>query len=161
MRPAGVGHGNIPPSPQRNTGVVISDAERIAFLSFAGLNRLRFPVGVNSSLQRNTAARTVLACLALYADRLAFNRPSLLLRSGCELIVTSEVFQWVKSRGETEGFALSTNDAQSALNIALDRARSAGLAWNGSPLELAPKPNLVALLTATFTKYTELDSSEP
>jgi CRISPR-associated protein Csb1 len=158
-KPSAVGHGNIPPSIQKNSGVTISGAERLAYLSFASLNRLRFPVkgAASSTSERDNAARAVLACLALYADRLAFNRPTILLRSGCELVVETEHVQWLGARGETEDFSLSTLDARAALDLALERASSVGLNWNAEPVRLRPQQRLKDLLAATFTKYAEID----
>jgi CRISPR-associated protein Csb1 len=157
--PSKVGHGNIPPSIQKNGGVTVSGAERLAYLSFASLNRLRFPAAGSptSTSQRDNAARTVLACLALYADRLAFNRPTILLRSGCELVVTKEQLQWLGANGETTDFTLSAADAKAALDLAAKKAASEGLMWNPEPVRLRPQKRLHDLLAATFTKYAEID----
>lgn len=156
-----VGHGNIPPSAQANAGVSISDAERVAFLSFAGLNRLRFPVAgtLSSNGTRDNAARAALACLALYADRLAFSRPTLLLRSGCELLVARDEPQWLNRRGEATGFSLTTLEAKASLDLAVARAAAEGLVWTGEPVQLRPKKRLIDLLSATFTRYIDADDS--
>jgi CRISPR-associated protein Csb1 len=158
-KPSDAGHGNIPPSEQSNSGVSISGAERVAYLSFAGLNRLRFPKPgeATSNSSRDNAARTVLACLALYADRLAFNRASLLLRSGCELIVVNDQPQWLLRSGETEPFSLSVEQTAEALGLAIAQAKDQGFTWSTEPLLLRPQKRLVDLLAATFTRYAEVD----
>lgn len=153
-KPSKAGHGNIPPSVSLNGGVSISSAERLGFLSFAALHKLRFPSEDGSqSFERNVAARTVLACLALAGDRLAFRRPTVLLRSGCELVVVSETLAWLGAAGATDEFELDTAAALVALQIARDRAAVLGLSWETKNFDVEPQPRLRDLLAATFTRY--------
>jgi CRISPR-associated protein Csb1 len=155
-KPSDVGHGNIPPSFDGKAGVSISGAERLGFLSFAGLHKLRFPNADGTvTFERNVAARTVLACLGLVGDRLAFRRPTLLLRSGCELVVVTEELSWLGAGGSTDPFELDTTTALGALQIALSRAEKHGLKWDSKPFELEPQKRLRDLLAATFTRYTD------
>lgn len=159
LAPSKVGHGNIPPSKQRAGGGSIASAERLAYLSFAGLHRLRFPAAgaTTSTPERDVAARTVLAALALYADRLAFRRPTLLLRSGCELVVTQDTVSWLDRTGSTTPFEIDIDTAHAALAVAVERATAVGLSWSAEPVRLRPKANLTQLLAATFTRYAEVE----
>ena len=153
-KPSNIGHGNIPPVPGTKGGVSISSAERLGFLSFAALHKLRFPSDDGSqSFERNVAARTVLACLALVGDRLAFRRPTVLLRSGCELVVMGETLAWLGAAGATDEFELDTAAALVALQIARDRAAVLGLSWETKNFDVEPQPRLRDLLAATFTRY--------
>ncbi|HTW98876.1 MAG TPA: type I-U CRISPR-associated RAMP protein Csb1/Cas7u, partial [Acidimicrobiales bacterium] len=92
-----LGHGSIPPSQTsrdgRNRdvaapgGVAATRITRSASLSFGGLARLRFG---SADRDKARAARAVLAAMALLGDRLAFGRPNLFLRSGCDLVLEQE-----------------------------------------------------------------------
>ena len=102
-----IGHGNVAPNPQHG-GVTIESARRVATVSLAGLDRVGF-----GSVSRDAAiaARAVLAAYALLADRLAFGRPALWLRSGCELVVESERVEWIDRGGAAEEFDLPAGQA--------------------------------------------------
>ena len=76
-----IGHGNIAPNPVPG-GVTVSEIRRVGSISLAGLERLRFG---DAPAEAASLARAALAALALAGDRLAFGRPSVWLRSGCDL----------------------------------------------------------------------------
>src|SRR5260370_13119837 len=70
-----IGHGNIAPNPVPG-GVTVSEIQRVASISLAGLERLRF---ADAPPGAAVLARAALAALALAGDRLPFGRPSLCL----------------------------------------------------------------------------------
>lgn len=132
-----LGHGSIPPSVVETGGVSCRRIIRTANVGFAGVARLRFD-GMDAKAAR--AARTLIACLGLAGDRLAFARPGLFLRSGCELARTSCRIEWV---GEAPGtFTLDRADARALLTHALSELSAAGVALPADPVRLRPGPDL-------------------
>jgi len=116
-RLSAIGHGNIAPVEVFG-GVSITQAQRNAWLSLAGLERLRFG---DASPEAAKLARACLASLAMAGDRLAFGRPSLWLRSGCDLIRVSEKLAFERDGGEREEFTLTATEAIAALGELRDR----------------------------------------
>jgi len=144
-----IGHGNIAPNPQDNGGVTIGSALRIATLSLAGLDRLGFGPAPTEAAQ---AARALLAAYALLADRLAFGRASLWLRSGCELVLESERIEWVHRGGTTEEFDLPVDQAMELYEIAAARAEKQGLALSTETVRLTPSKALAKAIDFSMTK---------
>lgn len=108
-KPAAINHGNIPPSIDDVAGgVTIDHAEQTLVLSLAALRRLSFGGG-------DTAARTVLAALALLAALAAEDRGHD-LRSRCLLVPTADgrgtlQLEAVAKDGSIVPLALSLQDA--------------------------------------------------
>lgn len=141
-----LGHGSIPPSVNRAGGVTVERIGRAASVGFAGLARLRFG-GLPEPAAR--AARAVLAAIALLGDRLAFARPGLFLRSGCELVLINESLSWVGRRG-SEPLELDIDGARALLDKALATAEAAGLTWPSEPVALRPQTKLQDLIDRAF-----------
>lgn len=143
-----LGHGNIAPGDTHG-GVTVSSVERFATVSLAGLDRVGFgPVPSAAAV----AARTTLAAYALLADRLAFSSAALWLRSGCDLVTTSDVLQWVRRGGEVEPFTLSRGEAVALYEEAKAEVASAGLPLHLEPVRLTPGPGLRAAIEFAITK---------
>lgn len=140
-----IGLGPIPPNPVTGGGVTVRTIRRDATLSFAGLSRLR--VADETALARH--GRTVLAALALLGDRLAFGRPGVFLRSGCDLVLTDETLAWVSRKGE-EPFELVIGEAFELFSLAVDRAAAAGLTWDVEPIRLLPSRKLQEVIDRVF-----------
>jgi CRISPR-associated protein Csb1 len=139
------GHGSIPPSVVETGGVSCRQITRTATLGFAGIARLRF-ASLEPAAAR--AARTLLAALALAGDRLAFARPGIFLRSGCELVLESEALAWVGGSGD----ALSL-DRAAALDLTTEaaaRLREAGVIWDTAPIHLRPGAELQKAIDRAF-----------
>lgn len=166
-KPAGVNLGNIPPDFSRVSrrsaqdvaelrgregeplpgGVTIDHALQTTVLSLPSLRRLRFPVDGEESIERNDAARTVLAAVALaavvYQHREGFD-----LRSRCLLVPTNLArFEFVPADGGTPAeFTLDTESAGTLLRDAVDAGRKLGLPWKAEEIVLQPSSKLVGLV---------------
>lgn len=148
--PSAAGHGNVPAS-DANPGVSVTEIRRLAFVSLTALGRLRFPDEHGaSSPEVDAAGRAVLACLALLGDELAFARPSVFLRSGCDLANLTTEARWVGRGGVGEPLELDRERALALFERAVERAAALGLTWSDQPVQLRPKQNLAALLEAAF-----------
>jgi CRISPR-associated protein Csb1 len=143
-----IGHGNIAPSKAYG-GVAITDARRSAWLSLAGLERLRFG---DASPGAARLARACLAALALAGDRLAFGRPSVWLRSGCDLVRTSEVLAFERDGGSREEFGLNAAGAIAVFRELRDRAAAAGIAMASDTIILEPIRPLAEAIEYSVTK---------
>lgn len=139
------GHGSIPPSVVETGGVSCRQITRTATLGFAGIARLRF-ASLEPSAAR--AARTLLAALALAGDRLAFARPGIFLRSGCELVLESEELTWVGASGDT--LSLDRRGAVDLVAHAVAALREAGVAWQTEPVRLRPGAELQKAIDRAF-----------
>lgn len=151
-----LGHGSIPPSFTSTGGVSVHSVRRTATLGFAGLARVRF-----GSLEEPAAraARALLASLALCGDRLAFARPGLFLRSGCELVTRTEAISWVGMSAQE--FTLDRSAAVDLLQHAIVRLGDAGVEWPDKPTRLVPGPELQkAIDRAYFSQPADEESPE-
>lgn len=122
-------------------------AEQTVVLSLPALRKLRFPVDGKTTSERDAAARTVLAALALTAAALAAES-GFDLRSRC-LLWPAEAMKWelLESPGKPAvEFTLTAGDAIQLLGEAVAAAEKLGLTWHKAPVKLTPSPNLVALL---------------
>lgn len=143
-----LGHGMVPSQPSEEAGgVSVKRIERRAVLSLTGLAALRFP---NDGHPTDTEGRVALAAVALLGDRLAFARPGVSLRSGCDLALLDETVEWVQSGGRTEMFELTPDAARELLTEARDRLASVGIAWSGEPIRVSPTPRLQEIIARTF-----------
>ena len=170
ISPSEVNHGNIPPDFGRykdnvNTpnpltgedicrkgaiavgGITMNYAEQTVVLSLPALRKLRFPVDGKTTPERDAAARTVLAALALTSAALAAES-GFDLRSRCLLWPTA-VMKWElldkPGQAPTE-FTLTADAAIKLLGEAVAEAEKQGLIWQKEAVTLTPSPNLVALL---------------
>lgn len=150
VSPSEVNHGNIPPDitkPGGAGGATVDYAEQTVVLSLPALRKLRFPVDGKTTPERDAAARTVLAALALTAAALAAES-GFDLRSRC-LLWPTDVMKWelleTPGKAPTE-FTLTAEAAIKLLGEAVAAAEKLGLVWQRDAVKLTPSPNLVALL---------------
>ena len=146
VSPSEVNHGNIPPNITTG-GATIDYAEQTAVLSLPALRKLRFPVNGKTTPERDAAAQTVLAALALTAAALAAES-GFDLRSRC-LLWPTDVMKWelLETPGKAPSeFAITVKDSIRLLEEALVTAEKLGLVWQKDPVKLTPSPNLLALL---------------
>lgn len=150
VSPSEVNHGNIPPDitkPGGAGGATVDYAEQTIVLSLPALRKLRFPVDGKTTPERDAAARTVLAALALTAAALAAES-GFDLRSRC-LLWPTDVMKWelleIPGKAPTE-FIVTAKDAVKLLEEAVAAAEKLGLVWQKEPVKLTPSPNLIALL---------------
>jgi len=147
VSPSEVNHGNIPPDVNTVGGATLDYAEQTVVLSLPALRKLRFPVDGKTTPERDAAARTVLAALALTATALAAES-GFDLRSRC-LLWPTDVMKWelLETPGKTPTeFTITAKDAIKLLEEAVAVAEKLGLVWQKEPVKLTPSPNLVALL---------------
>jgi len=147
VSPSEVNHGNIPPDVNAVGGATLDYAEQTVVLSLPALRKLRFPVDGKTTPERDAAARTVLAALALTATALAAES-GFDLRSRC-LLWPTDVMKWelleIPGKAPTE-FTITAKDAIKFLEESMAAAENLGLVWQKEPVKLTPSPNLVALL---------------
>ena len=142
-KPSEVGHGNIL-AENVERGAWVCSIELRTSISLTRLRRYRFPVDGIASAERDHAARTLLASLAvlLLAERLA---RGLDLRSGCELDVTDA--QWIVRAGLTADRTIEVTPvaARKAFDEACRQAQAQGLAF-AAPVRLTASEKLLALV---------------
>lgn len=150
VSPSEVNHGNIPPDitkPGGAGGATLDYAEQTIVLSLPALRKLRFPVDGKTSPERDAAARTVLAALALTASALAAES-GFDLRSRC-LLWPTDAMKWelleTPGKAPTE-FTLTADAAIKLLEESVAAAEKLALVWHKKPVKLTPSQNLVALL---------------
>ncbi|MGI8332750.1 type I-G CRISPR-associated RAMP protein Csb1/Cas7g [Actinomadura scrupuli] len=143
-----IGHGNIAPGDAHG-GVAIAWAMRGAWISLAGLERVRFG---DASAEASCLARATLAALALAGDRLAFGRPSVWLRSDCDLVRETEVLAFDGDGGQREEFTLTAAEAIEVFHELRDRAAKAGVVMAADTVALEPTPALSAAVEFSVTK---------
>lgn len=114
-----------------------------------GLDRLGFGAASHAA---SVAARTVLAAYALLADRLAFSAPSVLLRSGCELVTIEDTLEWVNRGGTTESFTLTTSDAVALYTHSAQAAVDVGMPLSLKTVHLTPGKSLAEAIDFALTK---------
>jgi len=147
VSPSEVNHGNIRPDISAVGGATLDYAEQTVVLSLPALRKLRFPVDGKTTPQRDAAARTVLAALALTAAALAAES-GFDLRSRC-LLWPEQMMKWElldKPGQPPVEFTLSAEAAIKLLGEAVAAAEKLGLVWQSEPVKLTPSSNLVALL---------------
>jgi CRISPR-associated protein Csb1 len=143
-----IGHGNIAPG-QTHGGVTVKEIRRDAWVSFAGLERLRFGDASEESTQ---FARATLAALALAGDRLAFARPSVWLRSGCDLARQSEILAFEQEGGESQEFEITATEAVALFQELRDRAAAAGIVMATDTIALTPTRQLADAISFSLTQ---------
>lgn len=143
-----IGHGNIAPSPAHG-GVTVREIRRDAWISFAGLERLRFG---DASPEAAQLARATLAALALVGDRLAFGRPSLWLRSGCDLTRQSEVIGLEREGGEIEPIEIDAAEAIALFTQLRDQTAAAGIVMETTVVPITPTKQLADAIRFAVTQ---------
>lgn len=133
-----IGHGNIAPNPVPG-GVTVSEIHRVASISLAGLDRLRFG---GTAVDASNLALATLAALALAGDRLAFGGPSVWLRSGCDLAKVRETVGLERPTGELDELTVTAQDALDAFGELRDRAADAGIAMDRDTIGVEPMGSL-------------------
>lgn len=143
-----LGYGMIPGQPDGAVGgVSVRTITRTAVISLTGLSRLRFPVDGGHA---DVEGRVALAALALVADRLAFARAGLNLRSGSDLVRRHDRVSWVTAGGETEPWDLDLATARELFDAAKAQLVRAGIAWDPTPIALRPVEKLQQMIERTF-----------
>lgn len=149
VKPSEIGHGNIPPTLDRQTGgVSVEHVRQSAVLSLVQLRNLHFPLEDGTVREaRDTAAQTVLASLALVALLAQWER-GYQLRSGCLLQPLRQPTWRLCGRTAQEDtpFDLEIQEAVALLQTTVSATERQGLAWAIEPLELIPSPDLTQLL---------------
>lgn len=143
-----LGHGHIL-AKEALGGVTVTEVHRRGWVSFAGLERMGFG---DASPEAAGLARACLAALALAGDRLAFGRPSLELRSGCDLTRVSETVAFERDGGELEPIDVSAASALAAFEELRQRAAKAGLAMDADVISVSPSPQLAAAIRYSLTQ---------
>jgi CRISPR-associated protein Csb1 len=155
VSPSEVNHGNIPPDITKHGGAggaTLDYAEQTIVLSLPALRKLRFPVDGQTTPERDAAARTVLAALALTAAALAAES-GFDLRSRC-LLWPTDVMKWelLEKPGQKPSvITLTAKDAIKLLGEAVAAAEKQGLIWQKDPVKLTPSKNLIDLLKRSQT----------
>lgn len=143
-----IGHGNIAPN-KTHGGVTVKEVRRDAWISFAGLERLRFG---DASPEATRLARATLAALALVGDRLAFGRPSIWLRSGCDLARQSEIVGLEREGAAIEPFDISVADAIALFTELRERAAKAGVVMDTDTVPITPMRPLAEAIRFSVTQ---------
>ncbi len=158
-KPSNVLHGNaLSDHTKTPGGMFVTGIERTAVVSLGVLRRLRFPDadGV-ANPDVDAAGRAVLAALALVGDRLAFGEASLFLRSGCDLVMTNEVVEWVSAGATTQPFELDADAAIELYEVAVEQSASIGLCLADEVVQLRPAENLRKLVELNLASPVQED----
>lgn len=163
VKPSAVGHGNIPPSLESETGgISVLHCQQTAVLSLVQLRLMHFPYDDGSIDEtRDVAARTVLAALALCALAEQYEQ-GYQLRSGCLLQPVSEP-EWIidgKTATEKINLEMEPSKARMLLKDAVKAAEECGLKWPEKPIELEPSPELAELVRRNRELVTVPDEEE-
>jgi CRISPR-associated protein Csb1 len=145
-----IGHGHIAPNPAHG-GVTVREIRRHGWVSFAALERLRFG---DASPQAAVLARAAMAALALAGDRLAFDRPSVWLRSGCDLTRIHETVAFEVGGGDREPVELPVGDAVAAFVELRDQAAAAGVPAATDVVTVTPIKSLREAMAYARTQAT-------
>lgn len=140
--PSEINHGNIPPAPQKNSGVTVREAVQTTVLSLPGLRRLSFPL--NDGPGDSLAAQALLAALGLAASEMLF-ADGFDLRSRCLLDGAPGPWE-VLNQGEATTVTVTNELLRETYKEAFQRVRGAGYKWTNLPVVLAPQAKLVKLI---------------
>jgi CRISPR-associated protein Csb1 len=143
-----IGHGHIAPNPVPG-GVTVSEVRRAAGVSLAGLERLRFG---DASPEAAVAARAALAALALAGDRLTFGRPSVWLRSGCDLVKYSEQVGLERAGGSVDELEVTAQQALDAFHELRDTAAKHGVEMASDVISVTPNASLAKAIAYSVTQ---------
>lgn len=143
-----LGYGMIPVAPdEANGGVSVKTITRTAVVSLNGLARFSFPLPAGEA---NRAGRAALAALALLADRLAFARAGLHLRSGSDLVLASEQAEWVRRGAAAEPLELDLPTARALFDEARQRLSEVGVSWDPTPVVVQASERLRRVIEQTL-----------
>ena len=145
-----IGHGNALDSGEAHGHVAITEARKLTTIHLAALGGIRF--GTDVSVDALTAGRAALVALALLGDRLAFARPSVFLRSGCELSTVSETAALEHPDGSGDSFVLDAAGSIDLFEAAVAHAAQQGLAMASDRFEVTPSRGLVDAIAHAYTK---------
>lgn len=145
-----IGHGNALDSGGAHGHMAITGARRLAILHLSALSGIRF--GSEVSPEAQTAGRAALVALALLGDRLAFGRPSVFLRSGCDLVVVEERIAFENPSGEDEVVDLGVREAIELFKAAVQRAAELGLKMRSDRMRVEPKSGLADAIRHAYAK---------
>ena len=145
-RPSVINHGNIL-TDIRAGGVTIAYALQTAVVSLAGLRKLRFPDDSGHYRQeRNLAAQTYLAALAVYAILLQ-QEAGYDLRSRCVLHPIERRVELVPNCPEpTREISLSSQKVAEIYYQAVEGLKRSGFRWDPRVVTLRPSEELLELL---------------
>lgn len=143
-----LGHGHILPGPVHG-GVAITGARRTGWLSLAALRRLRFG---NAPTEAVRLARATLLALTLAGDRLAFDTPSLWLRSGCDLVRTSETLAFDRGEEPREPVTVGAAEAIACFHELRDRTAEAGIVMARDTITLTPIKGLADAIEYSISR---------
>ncbi|MEQ8788691.1 MAG: type I-U CRISPR-associated RAMP protein Csb1/Cas7u [Pirellulaceae bacterium] len=152
LSPAEINHSNVP-FEGSNCGITIDYAEQTTVISLPALRRLRFPPkgetwqATVEQRQRDVAAQTVLAALAICSAELAAEA-GMDLRSRC-LLWPEEPRRWElldRPGQKPESISLEATAAIELLQEAVKAAEKLGLEWHAEPVRLSPSKQLVQLV---------------
>lgn len=135
-------------------GVTMDYALHTWTLSLTQLRRLRFPVDGNHDNERNEAARTVLAALALYALALQRER-GYWLRSRCELIPPDGIQLEIVGGPDADPATVGT--AERVRKELLDPAYQKALDWEQRVIRLTPTEQLAELVRRSDARRPEAE----
>jgi CRISPR-associated protein Csb1 len=157
-KPSEINHSSVPWGGEHKVhgGVTLDYVQQTTTISFAALRQLRFPVEGKSTIETSIAAQAVLAAIALHAAALSTAR-GWHLRSRCDLILAeNETLAWeVLTSTAATTAALNAEASRNLLKEAISSARSAGLPWRESAIELNPSPALQKLVVASQKAHRE------
>jgi CRISPR-associated protein Csb1 len=143
-----IGHGQVPFGGDDGplSGVSCESIHQRSILSLAGLRRVWC-----GPPEMNAAGRALIAAIGIAGHVAAFGRP-FSLRSGCDLRVTSQRWQWLGD-GDHDVDPLGVDDAIDLVQNCARRAEAAGLpvgsVWQ-SELVLQPSAELAKVIKATY-----------
>ncbi len=144
-------------------GVTMEYAMHTWTLSLAQLRRLRFPIKDNHDDERNNAARTVLATLAIYALALQHESYGYCLRSRCDLVPESApLLEQIGGSGSPGPFMLgSADELRGMLDQAIKNAEdNCSLGWQREVILTQPLPQLLELVKRSDARGPEEESEE-
>ena len=157
-KPSAINHGNVAPTVSKEDdpgGMTISEGLQTTVLSLPQIRRFKFPdPNTNKpSLDRDVAARSVLAALALYGIALQ-HEEGYFLRSRCHLIPIEPSRNELigATAKEIEPFTLTVESARTTFQQSVVAAKKAGLSWRSGEIELTPTPKLVELVRRSDEK---------
>lgn len=145
-----IGHGNALDSGGAHGHVAIAGARRLGIVHLSALNGIRFGSDVTPEAQ--TAGRAALVALALLGDRLAFGRPAVFLRSGCDLAVVGEDLILESPAGADQAFELGIGSAIELFRAAVEQASELGLEMRSNRVQVEPKAGLADAIRHSYAQ---------
>lgn len=145
-----IGHGHIKPGEAPGGGWV-SVIDREAVISSARLEQLEFG---DAGAEAAQLARATLMALGLAGDRLAFGKPSMWLRSGCDLVKYTEKVGFEGIGGAIDEITATAAEAVAAFDTLRQRTAEAGIVMATDTIEVTPTKALRDAIVYATTKAT-------